>query len=423
MPELLGRRCGVGLPLVHPAQRTIESLPFGDQSPVGLDERPFRAPFAFEQLAFGFGGAPDLLRDVLRRVDVHCAHRSVHHVAGAAVWYAPDLSDASGTEHIPTEGDRMAHDGATEPAAAIAAIDLGSNSIKMSVARRGAGGVEEFAWDLETVRLGKGLDETGSLAADRMDAALTTLSRFADQARRLGAVRVVAVATEAVRSAANGEEFLARVRESTGIEVATIGGDREAELTFAGLDAGIDRAGTIVVADIGGASTEVIVARDGAVERSRSLPIGSGRYTDRFVVADPPTAAELAACRAAARETISAEPALDRLPVGDDVRLVLVGGTGEYVGVLAERTGGLSAGGIDRVLADLETVPAEQLAVRLGIAEARARVLPAGAAIAAAVADLTSPGTVVAARSGIRRGLLLEAFGAAEAAGEPPLGR
>ncbi len=318
----------------------------------------------------------------------------------------------------------MAHERAHEPAEAIAAIDLGSNSIKLSVARRTPGGaVEEFAWDLETVRLGKGLDETGRLADDRIDAALATLSRFAGIARDLGATRAVAVATEAVRAAANGQAFLDRVRAETGIEVATIDGNREAALTFAGLDATIDRGGTIVVADIGGASSEIIVAIDGRVDRSRSVPIGSGRYTDRFVVADPPTAAELGACRIAARAAMSAEPALGVLPAGDAVRLVLVGGTGEYVGVLAERAGELSSAGIDRVLGQFETVPAADLAVELGIAEARARVLPAGAAIAGAVADLTSPGTVVAARSGIRRGLLLEAFGAIDAAGDAPLGR
>lgn len=318
----------------------------------------------------------------------------------------------------------MAHERSHEAAEVIAAIDLGSNSIKLSVARRGAGGaVEEFAWDLETVRLGMGLDDTGSLADDRMDAAVATLTRFASQARKLGASRVIAVATEAVRSAANGQSFLDRVRAETGIEVATIGGEREAALTFAGLDAGIDRTGALVVADIGGASTEVIVALDGAVVRSRSVPIGSGRYTDRYVVANPPTDDEIASCRAAARERIGAEPALGNLPTGAGVRLVLVGGTGEYVGALADRSGGLSAAGIDRVLAVLETIAAADLAAELGIAEARARVLPAGAAIAAAVADLTQPGVVVAARSGIRRGLLLEAFGAHDAVGEPPLGR
>ncbi len=318
----------------------------------------------------------------------------------------------------------MAHDRVFDPADVMAAIDLGSNSIKLTVARRGPGGdIEEFAWDLETVRLGKGLDDTGALAIDRMDAALGTLARFAETARSLGADRVLAVATEAVRSAANGEEFLDRVRKETGIEVATIGGDREAALTFAGLDAAIDRTGVVVVADIGGASTEVIVARDGVVDRSRSVPIGSGRFTDRYVVSDPPTAGELAACRAAARAAIAAESALGPLPQGKAVRLILVGGTGEYVGALAERVGGLSAAGIARVLPAFESLPAIGLAADLGIAEARARVLPAGAAIAAAVADLTAPGTVVTARSGIRRGLLLEAFGANSGAGNAPLGQ
>lgn len=305
----------------------------------------------------------------------------------------------------------------------IGAIDLGSNSIKLTVGRSHADvGVEEFAWNVETVRLGRGLDDSGRLADDRIEAALAALRRFADEARGLGAVRVIGVATEAVRVAANGAEFLTRVREETGIEVESVGGDREAELTFAGLDPEISRDGMLVVADIGGASTEIIIAADGDVQRSSSVPIGSGRYTDRFVAADPPRDDELAMARTSAREVFSAESAIHPFTSGDGVRLVLVGGTGEYVGVLAESVGGLSAPAIDGVLAELRRDPASVLADRLGIQEARARVLPAGAAIAAALADIVRPSAVQTARSGIRRGLLLEAFGQPLTPNRAPLG-
>jgi exopolyphosphatase / guanosine-5'-triphosphate,3'-diphosphate pyrophosphatase len=316
----------------------------------------------------------------------------------------------------------MAGQGMPGEGDAVAAVDLGSNSLKLTVARRVGDAVEEIDWDLETVRLGRGLDDTGRLADDRVEAALAAMRRFAERAQRHGAVRRIGVATEAVRAAANGSEFLRRVRDETGFDVAVIEGAREAALTFAGLDPSVVDRGTVVVADIGGASTEVIVAADGVVERSRSLPIGSGRYTDRFVVADPPAAAELVAARAAAAAAIAAEPVLADLPAGPGVRLVLVGGTGEYLGVLAEAAGGLSAAGIDRVLDHLRGESADALAARLAIVEARARVLPAGAAIAAGLADLTRPEAVATARSGIRRGLLLEAFGLLRARGEPPLG-
>lgn len=299
----------------------------------------------------------------------------------------------------------------------VAAIDVGSNSIKLTVARLTDGRLDEFHWATETVRLGEGIEATGALAEERMGVALDTLRRFAAEARTCGAERVRAVGTEALRVAANGPAFLARVAAETGIETAIIDGDREAALTFAGLAATIDVSGTLVVADIGGASTEVIVAGDGAVVRAKSVPIGSGRLTDRFVRHDPPTAADQAACRTTATEAIGTESALVPLPSGPPVRLVLVGGTGEYLARLAGVERGLSPAAIDAVLEELQRVAAADLATRLTVAVARARVLPAGIAIAAAIADLTRPGAIDLARSGIRTGLLLEAFGLAPTAG------
>lgn len=306
----------------------------------------------------------------------------------------------------------------TDPAPRIlAAIDIGSNSIKLTVARRDENGMEEFHWASETVRLGEGIEATKNLGEARMAAARETLGRFAAEAREFGAERTLAVATEALRVAANGRSFLERIVGETGIEAEIVDGDREADLTFAGLATTIDLAGAMVVADIGGASTEVIVARDGKVEAARSLPIGSGRFTDRFVQRDPPHRDELARCRAAAREAVDGEPAITPLPVGTGVRLTLVGGTGEYLGKLVDGEQGITAANVDRVLDRLTRIPATELAEELAVAEARARVLPAGVAIAAAVADLVQPDAIGVARSGIRTGLLLEAFGLAPGGG------
>jgi exopolyphosphatase/guanosine-5'-triphosphate,3'-diphosphate pyrophosphatase len=293
----------------------------------------------------------------------------------------------------------------------IAAIDIGSNSIKMTVARgRPGGGLDEVAWRSETVRLGAGLDQTGRLAADRIEAALATLGRFATEARSHGASRVLAVATEATRAAANGEVFLDRVRRETGIDARLIDGDEEADLTFRGLAATVDLAGEVVVADIGGASTEIIAAGDGAIRSARSLTLGSGRLTDRFVTADPPTRGELSACRGAAAEIFVAGAPTATSPAGAAVRLIVVGGTGEYLGRLVPDELAINPDDVETVLRRLEQVSAAALAAELSIAEARARVLPAGVAIVAALADQLRPNRIVVARSGIRTGLLLAAF-------------
>ena len=296
-------------------------------------------------------------------------------------------------------------------AAVVAAFDIGSNSIKMTVGRAGADGrVEEIAVASDTVRLGAGIETSGHLASDRIEAAMAALGRFAANARALGATRLVAVATEATRVAANGPAFLDRVRRETGIEVAAISGDDEADLTFRGLALTTDTCGDLVVVDIGGGSTEVIVARDGVVIGARSLPLGSGRLTDRLVVADPPTATALAACRVAAGAAFDGLPALGiTLPSGGITRLVAVGGTGEYLGRIVG-PGPIGPSEIERALARLAVTPAATLATELGIPEARARVLPAGVATVAAAADRVRPAWVEPARSGIRAGLLLREF-------------
>jgi exopolyphosphatase/pppGpp-phosphohydrolase len=162
----------------------------------------------------------------------------------------------------------------------------------------------------------------------------------------------------------------------------------------------------VIVADIGGGSTEIILAHDRTVRFSRSFPIGSGRLTEQFVRRDPPAHDELDACRAFA-EAAFAEVPFDaaRRP-----RLLITGGTGEYSFRMIPDGQPATAQVIDSLLNDVTTVPSAELALQLEIAEARAKVLPAGIAVMRAVIELAKPVEIQAAQSGIRRGLLLAAF-------------
>ena len=310
------------------------------------------------------------------------------------------------------EPDQEPEDASTIAAArprVVAAVDVGSNSVKMSVARpRPDGTLEELGGATETVRLGAGLDRTGRLADDRVEAALAALARFAAEARALGAERLIGVATEATRAAANGPDFLARAARETGWELRVVSGDQESALTFRGLAASTDVSGRIVVADIGGGSTELILAEDGAVRAARSFPLGSGRLTDALTPADPPTESDIDAMRAAAATALA--PHATDLPTGPQLRLVAVGGTGEYLARLIGDGHRIDAASIDAVLAQLTRVTAAAVAADLGVAEARARVLPAGIAIVRVLVDRIRPGRIEVARSGIRAGLLLAAF-------------
>jgi exopolyphosphatase/guanosine-5'-triphosphate,3'-diphosphate pyrophosphatase len=289
----------------------------------------------------------------------------------------------------------------------IAAFDIGSNSIKMTVARNGAdSGIEEFLWRSETVRLGRDIGTSGVLADDRIDAALDTLRRFSTEARDAGAERLIGVATEATRVASNGKQFLQQVHDQTGIEIKAISGDREAELTFLGLDGIVDLSGPVAVADIGGGSTELILAEDRTVQWSQSIALGSGRMTERFVTHDPPTSDEAANIRAEAGRMVSEAP-LKRATGG---RLIVVGGTGEYLDRLIPAGAPRRPETLDLVVERLEQIPAAELSAMIDIPEARALVLPAGVAIAAAISDQMRPASFEAAQSGIRRGLLIGAF-------------
>jgi exopolyphosphatase/guanosine-5'-triphosphate,3'-diphosphate pyrophosphatase len=221
---------------------------------------------------------------------------------------------------------------------------------------------------------------------------------------------VLAVATEATRVAANGEEFLARIRDEIGITVVTIAGDREAELSFRGLASMVDVGGEVIVADIGGGSTELIYAEDGVLVRAGSVAVGSGRLSDRYVVADPPDVTELEACREHAVAVLRPLSVRLAVPPAARIRLILVGGTGDYLGRLVPNRDALTAMDVDAVLDRLQQVTAAALAEELRIPVARARVLPAGVAVVKALVELIAPSTLAVAPSGLRAGLLLEAF-------------
>lgn len=212
----------------------------------------------------------------------------------------------------------------------VAAIDCGTNTVLMLVADyrpEQTPRLQAVADFLELPRLGQDLDRTGRLAEAAMERTLAALLLQAERAQRLGAERVLAVATESVRAAANGAEFLRRV-EAAGVPLRVISGDDEARLSFRAASASLPQpaGGVFSVLDIGGGSTELIVGRE-RPETWRSVPIGSVRLTERHVRSDPPTAAE----RAALIETVQA--AIAALPVAQGP-LVAVAGTATTLGAI-----------------------------------------------------------------------------------------
>lgn len=167
----------------------------------------------------------------------------------------------------------------------IAAIDIGSNSIRQTIADVSAGGSIRVVDEMRAApRLGAGLGQTGSLSEVAIDNALATLSRMATLARQQGAKRTEVVATSAVRDASNGATFLSLVREQTGLRVRVLEGSDEAKLSFLSALAHFDLAtGRAVVMDIGGGSLEIVLSAEGLIDRLISLPMGAIRLTEQFL--------------------------------------------------------------------------------------------------------------------------------------------
>jgi exopolyphosphatase/guanosine-5'-triphosphate,3'-diphosphate pyrophosphatase len=185
----------------------------------------------------------------------------------------------------------------------LAAIDIGSNSIKLVVVDAASG--DSFVVlerDKETVRLGHETLRRGFLSPRAVARAAVCVRRFKSIAEARGAERVLAVATASVRAASNAAEFLDEVERETGLRVEVVSGVEEARLTGLAAARGCgDDASSLVNIDIGGGSTEISLVRGGVPAALFSVRLGAVGLTERFLASDPPRARELRALREEAR--------------------------------------------------------------------------------------------------------------------------
>jgi exopolyphosphatase / guanosine-5'-triphosphate,3'-diphosphate pyrophosphatase len=218
--------------------------------------------------------------------------------------------------------------------ARVAAIDCGTNSIRLLVAdverRDGVTELRDMHREMRIVRLGQGVDATGLLAPEAIERARAALADFAATVRRGGVERVRMVATSATRDAANKQDFFAMVRGTLDAEAEVISGEEEARLSFTGAVGDIDPAdGPFLVVDVGGGSTELVLGDwDGTaatVTASRSVDVGCVRITERCLRSDPPTPAEQRDAERFAREVL--REAFDAVPVGRARTWIGVAGT------------------------------------------------------------------------------------------------
>lgn len=179
----------------------------------------------------------------------------------------------------------------------VAAIDCGTNSIRLLVADVVHGRVHDVSREMKVVRLGQGVDVTGRLAPEAMQRTWSAVAEYAGTIRAAGAESVRMVATSASRDAGNADEFSAGVVQRLGIAPEVIPGLEEAELSYRGAVSSVDVQGSVCVADIGGGSTEFVVGESG-VRAATSVDIGCVRMTERHLQGDPPTREQIAAATA-----------------------------------------------------------------------------------------------------------------------------
>lgn len=218
----------------------------------------------------------------------------------------------------------------------VAAVDCGTNSIRLLITRREADGtLTEITRENTIVRLGQGVDETGRFNPEAIERTRQALAAYTERMRAEGVERVRMVATSATRDAANRENFFAMTREllgqiQPGAQAEVISGDEEAHLSFLGATADIDPArGPFCVIDLGGGSTEFVMEQG-----ARSTQMGCVRVTERFMRTDPPTEEETAAARTYIRERIA--EAAEAVPFAQARTFVGCAGTFTTLSALAQ---------------------------------------------------------------------------------------
>ena len=213
----------------------------------------------------------------------------------------------------------------------VAAVDCGTNSIRLLVADLSDGVLTEVDRRLTIVRLGQGVDATGRFAPQALARTFAACEEYAAAVTTYGVQRIRFVATSAARDVTNAEEFFAGVRTRLGVDPEVISGAEEAALSFRGATDGLDADAPYLVADIGGGSTELVLGSPDGVETADSLDMGSVRMTERHLHSDPPAPAEIADASADIDSLLDATT----VPLGAARTLIGVAGTVTTVAAVA----------------------------------------------------------------------------------------
>jgi exopolyphosphatase / guanosine-5'-triphosphate,3'-diphosphate pyrophosphatase len=279
-------------------------------------------------------------------------------------------------------------------------VDVGSNTIRLLVAREQRGRLVALQEEREHLFLGEDVERDGLLSSARIEEAALSAGGYTRSARALGARAVEVIVTAPGRQSANGDELVRRLAATTAAPVRVLTADEEGQLAFAGATAAAEfLTATIAVCDVGGGSAEAVVGTpEGGPAWSRSLDIGAVRLTERFLADDPPGKRALVAAKIEVERHLQAfAPPLPQAALA-------TGGTARALRKLVGWE--LEAGEFDAALRILGKRSSAKVAKTFGLHEHRARTLAAGTLILSCLqARLGVPLEV--SRAGLREGAAL----------------
>ncbi len=300
----------------------------------------------------------------------------------------------------------------------LASIDLGTNTIRLLVVEV----AEDRSWrpllETQTVaRLGDGLRGSGSLSEEAMERAATVVAGFCGQARRFDVKQVLIVGTSAVREATNGPAFLDRLKRVTGERVRVVTGEDEGRLTLLGVLYGLPvLSDALLLFDIGGGSTEFILARSREFVRARSLALGVVPLAERYGTAEPVDCVRYAELDREVRGQLARE--LGDFLAGQPDHLVGTAGTVTTLAALDQALPAydsakvhgyqLSRSRIEELLTTLGRLPAAARAALPCLEPGRADVIIPGIAICMATMDAFGFSSLIVSDYGLREGIIVD---------------
>jgi len=300
----------------------------------------------------------------------------------------------------------------------VAVIDLGSNSIRFLAADTAGGSILPIYRDLITTRLGKSVAAEGLLDPNASDATIAAVRTFLHKAQSLGCEEIRAFGTSALREAANRDEFLRKLKEGTGLPADILSGHREAELSYIGARMGLGLSGPVCVADIGGGSAEISFG-DERNFTFESIPLGAVRWTEYYLLGDPPKGGKIARAARKARKLLA--PVAEGINAGgieEPFAAVGVGGTWTTLAAVSKglteydskKIHGtvLRTDDVKRIHDMIVSSTIEQRCKIPGIPKARADIIAAGCIIALSIMEVFGFTCIQISEADLQEGYILK---------------